>query len=170
MSVQQDTEKVNARRVSKPSRKLQETYEDEDTLFKSIRNSGPVAPKIWPIGELLLLDPQVGLDSFQVHRAHNAQKCTYTDELALNQSNLLEEKSCELQLLKDRMSLKSYNLKTMLEPRDLAQLADTQYVNLKDELAVDKDDSFAMRYYLALLNVYSLVLLQERKFTASSIV
>jgi hypothetical protein len=38
----------------------------------------------------------------------------------------------------------------MLEPSGLAQLADAQYVSLEDELAVDKDDSFAMRYYLAL--------------------
>ncbi len=73
-----------------------------------------------------------------------------TAKLALEQTNLLVEKGCELELLKDRMSLKSYNLKTMMEPCDLQQLADVQDVNFEDQLAVDKDDSFAMRYYLAL--------------------
>ena len=74
-----------------------------------------------------------------------------SENLASEQSKLVIERGDELQLLRDQIGLRSYSqLHTLLEASDLVQLSATPDVKFEDEFAMDKDDSFAMRYFLAL--------------------
>ena len=72
--------------------------------------------------------------------------------LASEQSKLVIERGDEIQLLRDKISLLSFSqqLNTLLKPCDLLQLNTTPDVKFEDEFAIDNDDSFAMRYFLAL--------------------